>query len=230
MKTLFLLLTGLLFITGCACNCKKPYPVAADGFPNHWWEEVPKEKLAWWEFSPHTASREQGVVMLSKRNELGTLSNFTAAEFKLDGITYGSLEGLWQSMLYPEGKKDQRLKDKTLKWEFTRDQVAKMTAFDAKRAGDLAEANMKKMGITWITYKRKKLDYKGKDREKHYEIILRASRAKLEANPEIKATLLKTKNLKLVPDHAQSPDDPPAWRYFEIYMKIRDELLKKSPA
>jgi hypothetical protein len=39
-----------------------------------------------------------------------------------------------------------------LSWKCQRAQVAQMTSFEAKSAGDLAEANMKKKGITWVTF------------------------------------------------------------------------------
>ena len=42
-------------------------------------------------------------MILSKRNELGILSNFAATPFTLYGKRYASVEGFWQMMLYPEG-------------------------------------------------------------------------------------------------------------------------------
>lgn len=220
MKVLLSLSILLSLVFGCSSAAKK---VFNDGYPDIWWQEIPKKDLASWEIGPHEASREKSEVILSKRNELGKLSNFQAAEFTLDKTKYSSIEGLWQSMKFPEGKKDERLKDKTLVWPFTREQVTQMTAFEAKRAGDKAADNMKKMGIEWVTYKGKKLEYRGKDQDKFYDIIFRASRAKLENNPDIKALLLKTGNLKLLPDHPQKPTDPPSYRYYEIYMKLRSE-------
>ena len=220
MKVVLSLSILLSLIFGCASAAKKVYN---DGYPDVWWQEVPKKDLASWEIGPQEANREKGEVILSKRNELGQLSNFQAAEFTLDKVKYASVEGLWQSMKFPEGKRDARLKDKSLVWPFTRLQVTQMTSFDAKRAGDKAAENMKKLGIEWVTYKGKKIDYRGKDQDKFYDIIFRASRAKLENNPQIKALLLKTGNLKLLPDHTQKPTDPPSYRYFDIYMKLRSE-------
>jgi predicted NAD-dependent protein-ADP-ribosyltransferase YbiA (DUF1768 family) len=218
----FLLSLSLILSTifGCANAAKKVY---TDGFPDVWWQAVPKDQLAGWEIGPQEADREKGEVILSKRNELGKLSNFTPAPFTLDGVTYASIEGLWQGMKFPEGPNDERLKDKSIVWPFTREQVMQMSSFEAKHAGDKAGENMKKLGIHWVTYKGQKLDYHGADKDKFYDIIFRASKAKLEANPDIKALLLRTKNLKLLPDHHQNPNDPPAYRYFEIYEKLRSE-------
>lgn len=207
-------------LSSCALFSKS---TVADSYPDHWWQEVPKDQLASWEISPHMANRQNKEVILSKRNELGQLSNFTPAAFTLDGVTYASIEGLWQSLKYPEGSDDERLKDPKIQWPLTRDQVRQLSSFEAKRAGDVAGANMKKLGINWISYKGEKIDYKGQGQLKHYDIILRASRAKLEAHPEIKEILFKTRGLKLFADHAQRPDDPPAYRYYDIYMKLRDE-------
>jgi hypothetical protein len=50
-------------------------------------------------------------------------------------------------MLYPESPEDERAKFPGLKWEYTREQVAQMSSFEAKNAGTLAEQNMKTMQI-----------------------------------------------------------------------------------
>jgi hypothetical protein len=49
-------------------------------------------------------------VILSKRNELGILSNFAPTPFTLHGKRYASVEGFWQMMLYPENSNDPRAK------------------------------------------------------------------------------------------------------------------------
>lgn len=52
-----------------------------------------------WEILPQEAA--PGEVILSKRHELGLLSNFAATPFVFRGKRYASLEGFWQMMLYP---------------------------------------------------------------------------------------------------------------------------------
>ena len=90
-----------------------------------------------------------GEVILSKRNELGLLSNFAATPFIYKGKKYASVEGFWEITKYPENSDDPRAKFKGVTWNYTREQVSQMTAFEAKKAGDLGEENMKKMGIDW---------------------------------------------------------------------------------
>jgi hypothetical protein len=51
-------------------------------------------------------------------------------------------------------------------------------------------------------------------------------RAKLEQNPKVREILLATGDLILRPDHITEPDDPPEWRYYDIWMEIRAELRK----
>ncbi|MGZ3691300.1 MAG: NADAR family protein [Pseudobdellovibrio sp.] len=220
MKSFIAVLIFISALTSCKSMQNK---VGSDGYPDIWWKEVPKAQLAGWEISPSEADRSKHEVILSKRNELGQFSNFNYDPFELDGDQYASIEGLWQSMKFPEGPDDERLKDKSIVWPFTRAQVAQMSSFEAKHAGDIGGENMKKLGIKWITYKGQKLDYHGADQDKHYDIILRATKAKLAAHPEIKELLMKTKGLKFFPDHHQGPHDPPAYHYFDIYMKLRDE-------
>src|SRR5215470_9911834 len=118
-------------------------------YPAHWWTTVSEVGKPDWEILPQEAA--PGEVILSKRNELGLLSNFAATPFTYRGVRYASVEGFWQMMLYPEGKDDLRSIAPGVEWKFTRGQVSQMTAFEAKAAGTLAEENMKKMGIGWVS-------------------------------------------------------------------------------
>ena len=68
-------------------------------YPAHWWTPVPKEGAPSWEILPQEAG--PGEVILSKRHELGLLSNFAPTPFTFRGKRYASLEGFWQMMLYP---------------------------------------------------------------------------------------------------------------------------------
>ena len=116
----------------------------AGQYPAHWWTPVSDAQKPAWEILPQAA--KPGEVILSKRNELGILSNFAATPFTFRGVRYASVEGFWQMMLYPEGSNDPRAQAPFLKWPHTRAEVAQMTAFQAKAAGDIAEENMHKLG------------------------------------------------------------------------------------
>ena len=192
------------------------------GYPVHWWAAVPESQRASWEILPQAA--KPGEVILSKRNELGILSNFSATPFTFHGRTYASVEGFWQMMLYPEGPRDPRAMARGLVWPHSRDEVAAMTAFDAKAAGDAAEANMRKMGIDWVTFEGHRMPYRSRQPGEHYRLITAAMRAKLEQNPKVREVLLATGDLVLRPDHFEEPDSPPEWLYFRLWMEIRSEL------
>jgi len=60
-------------------------------YPAHWWTPVPEDQKPAWEVLPQAA--KPGEVILSKRNELGILSNFAATPFTLRGKRYASVEG-----------------------------------------------------------------------------------------------------------------------------------------
>jgi predicted NAD-dependent protein-ADP-ribosyltransferase YbiA (DUF1768 family) len=200
-----------------------------DSYPDAWWVFIPPSELKSWEIPPQNADRSKSEVILSKRTELGIFSNLSQSHFELDGVQYASVEGLWQGMKYPEGPNDERLKDPDIVWPYTREQVYKMSGFESKAAGDAANANMKKLGIKWITYKGKKIEYKtDAGKIEHYNVIYRASVEKVAQNPEIKALLLKTGSLKFLPDHVQQPNPDPAYRYFDIFVKIRTDLQQRS--
>ena len=86
---------------------------------------IPEEEAASWEILPQAAG--PGEVILSKRNELGLLSNFTETPFVFRGIRYPSLEGFWQMMKYPEGPDDPRAVAPGISWAHTREEVIRHT-------------------------------------------------------------------------------------------------------
>ena len=175
-----------------------------------------------WEILPQAA--KPGEVILSKRNELGILSNFAATPFILDGKTYASVEGFWQMMLYPENASDPRAKARAIVWRYTRDEVARMTGFQAKEAGTLAETNMLNMGIDWVTFEGGPMPYRSMKKGEHYRLIREAMIAKLNQNAKAREILLSTGNLMLRPDHIQESNAPAEWRYFQIWMELRNQL------
>jgi predicted NAD-dependent protein-ADP-ribosyltransferase YbiA (DUF1768 family) len=206
---------------------------AAGQYPAHWWTPVIDAHKPDWEILPQAA--KPGEVILSKRNELGILSNFAATPFTLHGVSYASVEGFWQMMLYPESAGDPRARAANLKWPHTRSEVARMTAFEAKAAGDLGEDNMRRMGIDWVTFEGNRMPYRSmphiqEPKGEHYRLIVEAMRAKLAQNPEVRRILLATGNLILLPDHVQEANAPPEWAYFTIWMEIRSELQHGGPS
>ena len=191
-------------------------------YPPHWWSPVSEAGKPDWEILPQEAG--PGEVILSKRNELGLLSNFAATPFVFRGRRYASLEGFWQMMLYPQGPHDPRWRCAGCDWQYTRAQVARMTSFAAKAAGTIAEENMKKMGITWASFEGDVFEYRSAVPGEHYKLIVAATHAKVRQNPAVRKVLLATGDLVLRPDHHEEPNAPAEWRYFEILTKIRAEL------
>src|SRR5438128_10138172 len=125
---------ALLLVVICGCRSAAPtirspaeLLAARTNYPVHWWTPVATNGAPSWEILPQEA--KPGEVILSKRNELGLLSNFAATPFTFRGQRYASLEGFWQMMLYPESQDDPRAKFPGLKWKYTREQVAQMTSF-----------------------------------------------------------------------------------------------------
>ena len=200
--------------------------LAQYAYPARWWKPVPENQRASWEILPQAA--KPGEVILSKRNELGILSNFAATPFTFRGKRYASIEGFWQMMLYPEDPHDPRAQAPGVVWLHTRREVAGMTAFAAKDAGTLAEANMRKMGIAWVTFEGRRMPYRSRQKGEHYRLIVAAMRAKLDQNPKVREILLKTGDLILRPDHIAEPDPPPEWLYFNIWMEIRAGLERRK--
>jgi predicted NAD-dependent protein-ADP-ribosyltransferase YbiA (DUF1768 family) len=194
-------------------------------YPELWWTPVPENQRAFWEVLPQAA--KPGEVILSKRNELGILSNFAVTPFTFRGKRYASVEGFWQMMLYPEGSSDPRAADPRLTWAHSREEVSQMVAFEAKAAGEAGELNMQKLGIDWVTFEGRRFPYRSLKKGEHYALIVAAMRAKLEQNAAVRRILLATGDLRLRPDHIQEANAPPEWRYFEVWMEIREELRRE---
>jgi predicted NAD-dependent protein-ADP-ribosyltransferase YbiA (DUF1768 family) len=231
MARIWILLFSSLVLSDSGCSHAVGSRESANRsrYPARWWEPVSKEGAPDWEILPQEAG--SGEVILSKRQpDLGLLSNFAATPFEFRGQHFASLEGLWQSMLYPEGPNDPRATFPSLEWKFTRDQVARMTAFEAKAAGDLASKNMTKMGIDWVTFEGQRMEYKPAEPGDHYRLIVEATWEKVRQNPGVKAALLSTGDLVLKPDHHQEPGAPAAWHYFDILMEIRGQLQRQAAA
>jgi predicted NAD-dependent protein-ADP-ribosyltransferase YbiA (DUF1768 family) len=217
----------LMFNLGCGSReLPKAQALPAPVYPAHWWTEVSPFGAPDWEILPQAA--RPGEVILSKRHELGLLSNFAPTPFTYHSRNYASLEGFWQMMLYPESPDDERAKFPCLHWDYTREQVAGLTAFEAKKAGSLAEQNMKTMQIDWVTFEGKKMPYRPMKPGEHCRLIIDATWAKVRQNPKVKGVLLATGDLTLRPDHHQEPDAPAAWRYYDILMDIRTQLRRDA--
>lgn len=219
-------------LSGCAATAPRPAARTAEALlaarsahPAHWWTPVPPESAANWEVLPQAAG--PGEVIVSKRHELGLLSNFAATPFTYRGKRYASVEGFWQAMLYPEGPDDPRRRP-GIAWPHTRDEVTAMTAFEAKRAGELAERNLRALGIGWVSFEGRRFPYRSARPGEHHRLILAAMREKLRQNPEVRRVLLATGGLVLRPDHRQEADVPPEWRYCEIWMRLRGELARRG--
>jgi len=83
------------------------------------------------------------------------------------------------------------------------------------------------MGIDWVTFEGKRVEYRPAIPGEHCRLIAAATREKVRQNPEVRRVLLATGNLVLKPDHHQEPNAPAAWRYYEILMQIRAELQRE---
>jgi len=219
------LLTLTVLWTTVAAGAAVRNACAQASYPSHWWAAVPRHGAPSWEILPQEA--RPGEVIVSKRHELGLLSNLAATPFTFRGVRCASLEGFWQMMLYPEGPVDPRAVFPGLEWRFTRSQAALLSGFEAKEAGTLAERNMERMGIDWVSFQGRRFPYRPEQPGEHYALIVAATREKVRQNPRVKEVLLATGDLVLKPDHHEEAGARAAWHYCEILMRIRKELLRK---
>jgi predicted NAD-dependent protein-ADP-ribosyltransferase YbiA (DUF1768 family) len=195
-------------------------------YPTSWFAKVSDSQAPDWEILPQAAGENE--VILSKRNELGLLSNFAVTPFVFQNQTYQSVEGFWQMMKYPEHTQDERLANTSVIWPHSRFEVSQMSGSQAKHAGDHASLNMKELKIDWVSMDGEKFKYRSSLPGRHYELIREAMWQKLLQNDKVKQVLIATGDLILKPDHWQEPTEPPEWRYFDIWMEFRKILTKKA--
>lgn len=217
---LFLVLSSLSVAFG---SPKQNPPPHTPAYPASWWTPVSPRGAPSWEILPQAAG--YGEVILSKRNELGLLSNFAATPFAYHNHHYASVEGFWQATKYPEDEKDERAHIKDLKWPHTRAEVENQTSFQAKDSGNFGNQVMKELGINWITFEKTKMVYMEAGESSFYKLIVDVMRAKLEQNLDVRKVLIQTGDLKLRPDHHDSEGaDLMAWKYYDIWMMVRGEI------
>ncbi len=195
-------------------------------YPAHWWQEIPEsDRYGSWEILPQEA--KAGELILSKRNELGAFSNLSHTPFRLDGVLYASVESLWQMMKYPDPSDHRDPRNNISAYDFKRHEIISMYGFDCKKAGDHANAINMQYGLgDFMSYQSRYFHYKdmGEGSLFHYQLIYRAIYAKILQNPSLKKLLLRTKGLRLVPDHHLGSNKPQAYKYHMILMKIRESL------
>lgn len=235
MKTIRLLLLSAAFVfAACSSSNNSDHNKPAgtvhteaqdqnwkNDFPAHWWKEVPKKDAKSWEILPQDAGYME--VILSKRNELGLLSNFADTPFVFHGVCYPTVEAFWQMMKYPETQDDERW-SWAANWKYTREQVAGMNGYSAKSAGNYANFLMDKHDANWATFEGKKFVFAQMEHGTHYNLIWEAEIEKIRQNPEVLEVLMKTKNLKLRPDHSVSDKSPREWHFYLIWMDIREMI------
>ncbi|WP_413587596.1 NADAR family protein [Bdellovibrio sp. HCB274] len=197
---------------------QKPDNSWQNGYPSHWWKPVPREQAKNWEILPQDAGFME--VVLSKRNELGILSNFAEASFVFHGVCYPTVEAFWQMMKYPETENDPRWAW-AKNWKYTRQQVSQFNGYAAKSAGNYANFLMDKNDANWVTFEGKVIPFATKEPQEHYQLIWNALLEKIRQNPEVLKTLIATKDLKLIPDHGISDKAPREWHYNLLWMDIR---------
>ncbi len=177
-----------------------------------------------WEILPQEAL--PGEVVLSKRHELGLLSNFAATPFEFRGKRYASLEGFWQAMKFPEGPDDPRSQFPGLEWKYTHDEVAQMTAFEAKAAGDLGSRNMKTMGIDWVTFEGRRMPYRpGKGPEQE------TSNGEKSAGDGV-GTFLRQEVDAAVESHGSQKAhdaDPTKGEHYRLIVEATREKVRQNP-
>ncbi len=211
----------ILVVLGFSFISTISFALGRSDYPSEWWAPVDPSTAPAWEILPQAAA--EGEVILSKRTELGIFSNFAATPFIFEEKSYASLEGFWQMMKFPDDLISQDPRN-SYPWTLTREAVSQLTGFEAKEAGNEGSKVMKDLGINWVSYKGEQMPYRVLEKARHYDLILAATREKLAQTEGLKELLLKTGTLQLKPDHHQGEDTPPAWKYYEIWMLLRDEL------
>ncbi len=152
------------------------------------------------------ACREPINITFSRKNEqFRLISNLAPSPFVLNGKLYASVEGFWQSMKFPEGDRRQA--------------VTQLWGDDAKRAGAKAPP------IGQVSLAGQVYPVGGSE---HRDLILRACRAKFDANPPARAALLATGDRPLTHKVRHDSKTIPGVVLAEMWMRIRRELRDRA--
>src|SRR5438067_802769 len=83
VRTTLIVTACLLLVLGAISNSRAQQPSRDARYPAHWWTPIDDPKKPEWEILPQEAGPSE--VILSKRNELGLLSNFAPTPFVFHG-------------------------------------------------------------------------------------------------------------------------------------------------
>ncbi len=135
-----------------------------------------------------------------------SLSNFTPAPFRLDGVNYPSFEAFWQSLKFEPS-------------EPMRHRVAQMRAGEAKRAGSQIRTKIMFYGGRILSYGSKEL----------VELAKRAERERFSQNSEQMHALMNTGNAILIHwVEARDSKSLPRRVFCKILMELRDEFRNRK--
>lgn len=138
---------------------------------------------------------------------LRLISNLAHTPFALDGRTYASVEGFWQSLKFDEGK--------------ARDAVAQLWGLEAKRRG------MGAPDRDHVFHAGRAYPSSGSD---HRALMYRACRAKFEAHAAARQALLSTGDRPLTHRVRRDSKTIPGVLLADFWMRIRSELRERHPS
>lgn len=136
------------------------------------------------------------------------LSNFAPTPFQLWGERFGSVEGFWQGLKYPEGSAEQT-------------RVFGLFAYEAKKAGRKAPAKPGDV-FTW-----RGRAYRVGSPE-HWDLMRQALRAKFEQNAEARRALLATAGLRLTHVLPRDSKTIPGAVFAAMLEEIRAEIVAEE--
>ena len=147
--------------------------------------------------------KKKGLINVDSRSEDEAgkkLSNLYPSPFILNGKKYGSVEGFWQSLKFPEKSEK-------------REEVSLMSGKAAKKAGSFTP--------NYIEYNGSKIKSGSPE---HHQLMYEALKAKFTQNPELKKLLLDTEDYFIV--HLISPNSKniPEKVFVKQLVKLREEL------
>jgi hypothetical protein len=151
-----------------------------------------------------TVSEESVNIYSRAADPVGRLlSNFAPTPFELDGLRYGSVEGFYSSLFWPEGSVD-------------RARTAAMSGVEAKRSRPTVEQGSAPQPV--LSYGGHRFAVRS---PLHRHLYERAIRAKVAANPVVADALARTGD-RVLTHKVRGRDADPA--LCAIYTQIRTEL------
>ena len=197
--------SDMLILTGESADERASIADWANGIENHVFRLVRQDPqtVRLTSIGPREEACREPINVTSRSSDpaIRLISNFAPTPFTLDGLEYASIEGFWQGLKYAD--------------EESRAAIARLYGPEARQAGASA------LQSATIEYGERLIHVGTAD---HWQLMLRACRAKFAQHEEARRALLSTGERPLMHRTRKDSRTIPGVVMADIWMRVRRGL------